>query len=59
MLRVFGLFLLVFALLSLVVHLDGMGQLFGMAALCLFTIEFLADHSAKDTRPIRIRGPLP
>lgn len=61
MLRAFGLFLLVFALLSLVVHLDGLGQLFGTAALCLFAIELVTEHSANRTRPMRTRmrgGPL-
>jgi hypothetical protein len=56
MLRAFGLFLLVFALLSLVVHLDRVGQLFGTAALCLLAIELVTEHSAKGTRPNRLRG---
>lgn len=56
MLRALGLFLLVFSLLSLVVHLDGLGQLFGTAALCLFAIELFTEHSAKGTRPHRMRG---
>ena len=52
MLRALGLFLLVFSLLSLVVHLDGLGQLFGTAALCLFAIELVTralgqGHSCK------------
>jgi hypothetical protein len=56
MLRALSLFLLVFALLSLVVHLDGMGQLFGAAAVCLFAIEWVAEHTAKGARPTRMRG---
>lgn len=55
MLRALSLFLLVFALLSLVVHLDGMGGLFGAAAVCLFAIELIAEHPAKGSRPTRIR----
>ena len=56
MLRALGLFLLAFALLSLVVHLDAMGQLFGTAALCLFTVELVTEHWVKGTRPTRMRG---
>jgi hypothetical protein len=56
MLRAFGLFLLVFSLLSLVVHLDGLGGLFGTGALSLFAIDLLAAHFAKSARPSRMRG---
>jgi hypothetical protein len=56
MLRALGLFLLVFSLLSLVVHFDGLGQLFGTAALCLFAIEMVTEHSANGGRPNRMRG---
>jgi hypothetical protein len=56
MLRAFGMFLLLFALLSLVVHLDGMGQLFGTAALCLFAIALIVEHWAKGHPPTRMRG---
>jgi hypothetical protein len=55
MLPALGLFLLVFSLLSLVVHFDGLGQLFCTAALCLFAIELVTEHSAKGTRPNRMR----
>ena len=56
MLRALGLFSLVFSLLSLVVPLDGLGQVFGAAALCLFAIELATEHSAKGARPNRMRG---
>jgi hypothetical protein len=56
MLRAFGLFLLVFSVLSLVVHVDGLGGLFGTGALCLFAIDLLAPHFAKNARPSRMRG---
>jgi hypothetical protein len=57
MLRPFGLFLLVFALFSFVVHLDLLGQIFGTGALCLFGIELVAVHSAKAAPPpSRMRG---
>jgi hypothetical protein len=56
MLRAFGLFVLVFAVLSLVVHLNDMGELFGTAALCLFAIELAVEHFAKGSHPTRMRG---
>ena len=56
MLRALGLFLFVFSLLSLVVHFDGLGQVFGTAAPCLFAIELVTEHSSKGTRPNRMRG---
>ena len=56
MLRTLGLFFLVFALLSLVVHLDILSEIFGTGALCLFGIELLAVHSAKGAAPTRVRG---
>lgn len=56
MLRAFGLFVLVFAVLSLVVHLEDMGKLFGTGAFCLFAIELAITHYAKGPRPTRMRG---
>jgi hypothetical protein len=47
MLRAFGLFVLVFAVLSLVVHLNDMGKLFGTGAFYLFDIELAITHFAK------------
>jgi hypothetical protein len=56
MVRAFGLFLLVFSLLSLVVHLDGLGGLFAVGALCLFAIDLFAAQFARSARPSRMRG---
>ena len=56
MLRTLGSFFLVFALLSFVVHLDVLSQIFGMGTLCLFGIELVAVHSAKGAPPTRVRG---
>jgi hypothetical protein len=45
MLRAFGAFLLVFCLLALTVHFDGLAQAFGGAALVLLVIDlFLTRH---------------
>ncbi len=55
MLRALGFFLFVFALLSLVVHLDGIGQLFGAAAVCLFALESILERSARRTPLTRMR----
>jgi hypothetical protein len=56
MLRAFSLFLLVFSLLSLVVHLGGLGGLFGAGALSLFVIDVLASQVTGRARPSRMRG---
>jgi hypothetical protein len=56
MLRAFGLFVLVFAVLSLVVHLNDMGELFATGALFPFAIEVAMEHFAKGSRPTRMRG---
>jgi hypothetical protein len=56
MVRTLGLFLLVFALLSLVVHLEGMGRLFGAGALSLLVIDLLVAKFARSPRPRRMRG---
>jgi hypothetical protein len=56
MLRAFGLFLLVFSLFSLVVHLDALGGLFGIGALSMFAIDQLAANIAKSPRSPRMRG---
>jgi hypothetical protein len=39
MLRAFGAFLVVFSVLSLMVHLDGLGGIFGIGAVAIFAIE--------------------
>jgi hypothetical protein len=56
MLRTFGLFLLVFSLLSLFVHLDGMSRCFGTGSLACFIIDLLLPQIAKHPRPSRMRG---
>lgn len=55
MLRAFGLFLFVFALLSLIVHLNGMVGFFGAAALTLFVIDLLAAHVSKNARGSKMK----
>jgi len=55
MLRQIGAFLLVFAFLSLVVHLDGMVYLFGLGALIVFAADLLKSNADKTSRPSRVR----
>jgi hypothetical protein len=59
MLRTFGAFLAMFWLLGLIVQLDGLAHLFGLAALTLFAIDCCAQplRSARASRGARI-GPL-
>jgi len=60
MLRAFAAFFVVFSILSLLVQLNALGSVFGMAALTLFAIEELKAQLAKSPRPSRVRGgPLP
>ncbi|HEY1677737.1 MAG TPA: hypothetical protein VGG04_08530 [Candidatus Sulfotelmatobacter sp.] len=40
MLRIFGAFLLVFWLLSVIVRMDAMAEVFGLIALACFTADF-------------------
>ena len=56
MLRAFGAFLVVFSLLSFVVHLQALGSLFAIAALCFFAIGPLMSQFAPAPRPSRMRG---
>lgn len=56
MLRAFGAFLVVFSILSLLVQLNALGSVFGMAALSLFGIDELMAQLAKSPRPSRMRG---
>jgi hypothetical protein len=56
MLRTFGLFLLVFSLLSLFVHLDGMSRWFGTGSLACFIVDLLVEQFAKHPRHSRMRG---
>lgn len=60
MLRAFGAFLVLFSLLSLVVHLQALGSLFAVAALCFFAIDPLKAQFAPAPRSSRMREePLP
>ena len=58
MLRAFSAFLVVFSILSLVVHLNALGDVFGMAALSLFAIDELVVQFAKTSRHSRMRREL-
>ena len=57
MLRPFAMFLLMFSLLSLVVHLDGMVLPFGGGALALAAIDLFAAPSTPGPRASRMRRP--
>lgn len=54
MLRAFAAFLVVFSLLSLIVHLQTLGSIFGMGALSLFGIDGLMLQFAKAARSSRV-----
>lgn len=56
MLRPFGAFLVVFSILSLLVQLNALGSVFGMAALSLFAIDELVFQFAKTPRSSRMPG---
>lgn len=56
MLRAFGTFLVVFSILSWIVHLDLSGRVLGMGALSLFAADELVAQFAKSSRAIRVRG---
>jgi len=56
MLRAFSAFLVVFSILSLVVHLNALGDVFAMAALSLFAIDELVLKFAKTPRHSRMPG---
>ena len=56
MLRAFGAFLVVFSILSLVVHLQALGSVFGMGALSVFAIDQLLAQFVKTPRSSRMRG---
>jgi hypothetical protein len=55
MMKAFALFFLVFSLLSLMVHQDGLVRLFGVGALSLFTIDQVVARFTTP-RPARMRG---
>jgi len=56
MLRALGAFFVVFSILSLLVHLQGLGSIFGMGAVSLFTIDELLAQFAKTARSSRTPG---
>ena len=56
MLRAFSAFLVVFSILSLVVHLSALGDVFGMTALFLCAIDELVVKFAKTPRHSRMPG---
>jgi hypothetical protein len=55
MVRPFCAFLVVFSILSLLVQLNALGRVFGMAALSLFAIDELVYQFAKAPRSSRMR----
>jgi hypothetical protein len=55
MLRELGAFFLLFSLLSLVLHLTGMMQLLGAAAIIVFAIDLLSPRFAGRFRPSKMR----
>lgn len=56
MLRPFGAFLVVFSVLSLIVHLEQLGSVFAMGALSLFAIDLLVARFAKAPRSSKDAG---
>ena len=56
MLRVFGAFLSMFCLLGMIVQLNGLAHLFGIAALALFVIDLLLRNYARGPRVSRTRA---
>ena len=54
MVRALALFMLVFSLLCLVVHLQALGGLFGIAALAILAIDLVVARFVP--RPGRVRG---
>jgi hypothetical protein len=55
MLRVFGAFLSIFCLLGMIVQLNGLAHLFGVAALALFALDLLLKSHAGGPRASRAR----
>jgi hypothetical protein len=53
MLRTFGAFLLIFTLLGLVVHIKGVVELFGGAAVTLFSIDLAVTHFARNANILK------
>jgi hypothetical protein len=58
MLRTFGAFLLVFALLSLVVHLRGTCMVFGTMGMALCGVDYALARLSRDSRVNKMRRQL-
>ena len=56
MLRALGAFLVVFSVLSLVVHLNGLSGVFGAGALSVFGIDLMLAQFATTPRSSKMRG---
>lgn len=56
MLRVFAAFLSIFSVLGLVVGVDDLACLFGVASLALFAIDLLSRDLSRSPHPSRTRG---
>jgi hypothetical protein len=55
MVRPFATFLVVFSILSFLVHLDVLASVFGIGALCLFAVEVLISQFGKTPRASKMR----
>lgn len=53
MLRPFGAFLLVFTFLGLIVHIEGVVELFGSAAIALFVVDSALAYFGKQANAIK------
>jgi len=58
MLRTFGAFLLVFALLSLIVHLRGMFMVFGTTGVALCGLDYALARLSREPRVSKMRRQL-
>lgn len=56
MLKAFGAFLLLFWLLSLLVHANGLGHVFGWSALALFAMDILLSYFGGNPRSSKVPG---
>lgn len=55
--REFALYLVLFSLLSLVVHLDRMCELLAVLAVAIFASHYLVEHLRHHSRRSRLRQP--
>jgi hypothetical protein len=55
--RAFALYLALFSLLSLVVHLDRMCESLAVLALAIFASHYLSEHLRHNSRRSRMRQP--